>query len=77
MLAQQAVEYVAFAQVQAAADIAQVAAVGIEDGLRQRHHQVVGRRQVGRRHQGPALAQCLFSTGRLYLAAKVMAQRSG
>ena len=43
--------------------------------LRQRHHQVVGRRQVGRRHQGPALAQCLFSTGRLYLAAKVMAQR--
>ncbi|MNS19425.1 hypothetical protein D3C72_511440 [compost metagenome] len=77
MLAQQAVEDVAFTQVQAAADIPQVAAIAVENGLRQRHHQVVGRRYVGRRHQWAARLQRLLDTGRMHVAADQVPQRGG
>ncbi|MNH25753.1 hypothetical protein D3C79_857700 [compost metagenome] len=69
MLAQQAVEDVAFTQVQAATDIPHVATVAVEHGLRQRHHQVVGRRKVGRGNQWATFVQCFLSAGRLYVAA--------
>ena len=73
MLAQQAVEDVAFTQVQAATHIPQVAAVAVENGLRQRDHQVVGRRQVGRGNQWTAFVQGFLSAGRLHVGADQVA----